>query len=87
MNDIWVYTLSDMKWKEVVTCGDIPQQRSNSTLSYDLYNDQLLLFGGGGANKQRFNSVSILDLNSLNWLEIPPTESEASPWERTYHAA
>jgi hypothetical protein len=68
MNDIWVYGLSDMKWRELKTFGDVPQHRSNATLSYDPLNDQLLLFGGGGPNKQRFNSVSTLDLNSLNWL-------------------
>jgi len=45
-----------------MTYGDIPQKRSNATLNYDPINKQLLLFGGGGSNKQRFNSINILDL-------------------------
>lgn len=31
-------------------------------MHYDKDNDRLILFGGGGANKQRFNSISL-----LNW--------------------
>ena len=71
----------------MITFGDVPACRSNATLCYDYFNGQLLLFGGGGANKRRFNTVSTLDLTSLHWFEIPPFESEAAPWERTYHAA
>jgi hypothetical protein len=87
MNDLWVYSLESMKWRQVATYGDLPERRSNSTLSYDPLNNQLLLFGGGGHNKQRFNAVSTLDLVTMNWLEILPFETEAAPWERTYHVA
>ena len=87
MNDLWLYSLTNMNWKEVKTYGDIPAQRSNSTLTYDPVNNQLLLFGGGGSNRQRFNSVSFLDLTTMNWLEIQPFETESAPWERTYHIA
>jgi len=80
MNDLWCYSLNERSWKQIITFGDIPLCRSNSTLSYDPVNEQLLLFGGGGPNKQRFNSVSTLDLNTLHWFEIPPFEAEASPW-------
>jgi hypothetical protein len=76
-----------MRWRQLTTYGDIPERRSNSTLCYDPINEQLLLFGGGGPNKQRFNSVSTLDLNTLNWFEIQPIENESAPWERTYHVA
>ncbi|MCB0369686.1 MAG: hypothetical protein KDD45_09650 [Bdellovibrionales bacterium] len=41
-------------------------------MCYDDVNNQLLLFGGGGTNKQRFNTVSSLDLVSMNWIEIEP---------------
>ena len=80
MNDLWVYSLNEMTWKELTTYGDIPAKRSNATLCYDPENEQLLLFGGGGPQKQRFNTVSILDLTSMNWVEIAPFENEASPW-------
>jgi hypothetical protein len=68
MNDLWRYSLADLKWKELTTNGDKPERRSNATLNYDKSNNQLLLFGGGGSNKQRFNSISILDLQTLNWV-------------------
>lgn len=87
MNDLWVYSLNTQKWREVPTHGDIPERRSNSTLSHDPVNNQLLLFGGGGANKQRFNAVSTLDLVTFNWIEIQPFETDSAPWERTYHVA
>ena len=72
--------LKERSWKQIITFGDKPACRSNSTLSYDPVNDQLLLFGGGGPNKQRFNTVSTLDLSTLHWFEIPPFEAEVSPW-------
>ena len=80
MNDLWCYSLNKRSWKQIITYGDIPLYRSNSTLCYDPVNEQLLLFGGGGPNKQRFNTVSTLDLNTLHWFEIPPCEASASPW-------
>jgi hypothetical protein len=46
-----------------------------------------VVFGGGGPNKKRFNSVNILDWTSKEWIEIEPKENENAPWERTYHAA
>jgi hypothetical protein len=67
MNDLWRYSLSDKLWQQINTYGDIPPCRSNSTLCYDSVNKQLLLFGGGGPNKQRFNTVSTLDLKTLHW--------------------
>ena len=63
-----------MKWQELPTHGDIPQKRSNSSLNYDPVNKQLLLFGGGGSNKRRENTVSCLDLETLSWIEIKSFE-------------
>jgi hypothetical protein len=62
LNDLWCYDLNKLQWDEITTFGDIPEKRSNATLNYDSVNNQLLLFGGGGANKQRFNTISILNL-------------------------
>ena len=30
------------------------------------------MFGGGGANKARYNSINILDWNTKVWTEIAP---------------
>lgn len=75
MNDLWQYSLTDLKWKELITNGDKPERRSNGTLSYDQNNHQLLLFGGGGPSKQRFNTISTLDLHTLCWVELLPFEN------------
>jgi hypothetical protein len=75
MNDLWVYSLKNLAWKEVVALGDVPEPRSNSTLNYDSVNNQLILFGGGGPNKQRFNSISVFDLKTEHWVEFPPFEN------------
>lgn len=75
MNDLWMYSLKTKSWEKINTFGDIPEQRSNATLNYDSINHQLILFGGGGFNKQRFNSISVLDLNNLNWVELIPFEN------------
>jgi hypothetical protein len=30
-------------------------------MSYDRQNNRIIVFGGGGANKKRFNSINVLD--------------------------
>lgn len=52
---MWIFNTTNMEWKEIKTTGDLPSQRSNCTLNYDVQNNRLLLFGGGGPNKARFN--------------------------------
>lgn len=72
MNDLWTFNTITMEWNEVVTHGDIPSHRSNCTMHYDSENDRLVLFGGGGPNKQRFNSISLLNWKTKEWIEIAP---------------
>jgi hypothetical protein len=64
-----------MKWQEVTTTGDKPAQRSNCSMNYDPVNNNIVIFGGGGPNKQRFNAVSVLDWNTKKWIEILPKEN------------
>lgn len=87
MNDLWTYHAASQTWREVPTAGDRPAPRSNCSMNYDPRSNQLVLFGGGGPNKTRFNCVSVLDWASKNWVEIAPKENEPGPWERTYHSA
>lgn len=87
MNDLWTYNAITMEWNEVHTTGERPSHRSNCSMNYDPSNHKVVVFGGGGPNKQRFNSVSILDWATKHWVEIRPKENEAGPWERTYHVA
>ena len=93
MNDVWVFNVQRMEWEEVQTTGDLPACRSNSSLAYDGVGNQLLLFGGGGSNRNRFNSIHSLDWQTKVWREITPPstppsnlDSQQTPWERTYHS-
>ena len=67
MNDIWVFNADTMEWSEVKTSGTIPSQRSNCSMNYDAANNRIILFGGGGSNKTRFNSINILDWKTKVW--------------------
>lgn len=56
-------------------------------MNYDKENHRVIVFGGGGANKKRFNAINILDWKTKEWIEINPKTSDPAPWERTYHTA
>jgi len=87
MNDLWSFNTITMEWNEVPTAGDVPSHRSNCTMHYDKKNDQIILFGGGGPNKQRFNTISILNWKTKEWIEISPKTNEPALWARTYHSS
>lgn len=87
MNDVWSFNTITMEWAEIETKGDIPSHRSNCTMNYDRENNRVIVFGGGGANKKRFNTLNILDWKTKEWIEVNPSDNEAAPWERTYHTA
>ncbi len=70
MNDLWVFDTHKMEWKEVKTVGKVPSHRSNCTLNYDYVNHRLVLFGGGGENKKRFNEINLLDWETKEWTKI-----------------
>jgi hypothetical protein len=68
MNDLWSYNSATLKWEEIQTTGDKPTHRSNCSMNYDPLNNQIVIFGGGGPNKQRFNSINILDWSTKKWI-------------------
>lgn len=72
MNDVWSFNTTTMEWNEVKTHGDVPSQRSNCSINYDENTKRVVIFGGGGPNKQRFNTINILDWVTKEWLEIAP---------------
>ena len=76
-----------MVWQECKTTGQTPSPRSNCTLHFDAPRNRLLLFGGGGPNKLRYNDVSVLDWESKEWKTLDSPQGEPAPWERTYHSA
>lgn len=72
MNDLWTYNQKSMEWEEVATKGTKPTNRSNCSMNYDPINNKIVIFGGGGSNKQRFNAISVLDWATKEWTEIIP---------------
>lgn len=72
MNDVWSFNTSTMEWVEIKTTGDIPSQRSNCSMSYDVKSNRIVVFGGGGPNKKRFNTINILNWATKEWIEIQP---------------
>ena len=72
MNDVWSFNTTTMEWTEIKTTGDVPSQRSNCSMSYDSENDRIIVFGGGGPNKKRFNPIKILNWITKEWIEIHP---------------
>lgn len=87
MNDLWTYHTTQRVWTEVATTGSKPSHRSNCSLSFDPTTNSVVVFGGGGPNKQRFNNVSVLNWSTKVWTELTPASNEPAPWERTYHVA
>ena len=56
-----------MAWKEHKTGGSVPSLRSNCTAHYDEHSDSVFILGGGGNNKRRFNSISVLNWTTKVW--------------------
>lgn len=76
-----------MAWTEYKTTGDVPSERSNCTVHFDQKSNSVVLFGGGGPNKRRFNTVSKLNWATKEWSLIEPVSNDKGPWERTYHSS
>jgi hypothetical protein len=62
LNDLWAFNFKTNTWKEIPTTGEHPEPKSNCTMHYDSVTNQIIIFGGGGPNKARFNKISL-----LNW--------------------
>lgn len=84
---MWTFNTITMEWNEVMIVGDAPAQRSNCTMHYDEANNRIVLFGGGGAQKRRYNTISLLDWKTKEWIDIAPKQDEPAPEERTYHTS
>lgn len=76
-----------MTWTQCQPKGKVPSARSNATLHFDLKKRMVVLFGGGGQNKLRYNDVHVMDWDTKEWRELRPKEAEKYPWERTYHSS
>lgn len=85
--DLWAFDVNTDKWKEIVTKGDKPSARTNSSMVYDDINDQIILFGGNtstsGLHFKAQNDTYILDLKTYTWTRI---QTSPTPRARLFHA-
>ncbi|CAG9318789.1 unnamed protein product [Blepharisma stoltei] len=72
-NDLWGFTISTMKWKEITTTGDIPTPRGamGCTKYTDSYgNLNFVIFGGKGLNGL-LASMASLNVTTMAWTKLP----------------
>jgi hypothetical protein len=87
MNDLWSFAGDTMKWTPIATTGSKPSNRSNATMHFDHLHNNIILFGGGGQNKLRYNDIHILNWESKEWRKEESADHAIAPWERTYHSS
>lgn len=67
LKDLWKFDLINNRWDELVTVGEIPSERSNYTIHFNADREEVILFGGGAENKTRYNTIYILNMETLIW--------------------
>ena len=82
-----MFDATNFEWEEWHSTGPAPSKRSNYSLHYNESNQEVLMFGGGSANRQRFGDVWVLSLKNKRWRRIDFGADSAAPWERTYHVS
>eukprot|EP00743_Colponemidia_sp_Colp-15_P004753 GILK01005119.1.p1 GENE.GILK01005119.1~~GILK01005119.1.p1 ORF type:complete len:560 (+),score=64.29 GILK01005119.1:33-1682(+) len=82
-NDVWAFDMKEMIWLNFTTGGEAPVSREGATLTM-LSPNSLLLFGGGSADDQLYNTSSVIDLTAIcgsceqfePYIPVPYIESE-----------
>lgn len=67
-NDMWVMnleTVSNLHWQELKPKGNPPAPRNGHTMN--ALHEFLIIFGGEGDKKQRYNDVIVFDTEKLEW--------------------
>ncbi|KAL4486377.1 hypothetical protein ABPG72_007163 [Tetrahymena utriculariae] len=86
MNDQWIFDLNSFQWIALPNYGTIPEKRSNHSGCYLEQKNKILIFGGGGKEKKRFNDVHLYDIDNCNWEYLKVQNSDLIT-PRTYHSA
>lgn len=68
MNDLWVYSILEKKWVEIVADGDIPYERSGH--SSDVYEDFLVIFGGIWDVTKELNDLHLYSFQQNKWITV-----------------
>ena len=83
LNDTWTYDYNTDTWTEVNTEVS-PPARLYHTLAWDLWSNQMIMFGGVVyPYRPRFGDTWSLDLTENTWTQLAPTPPE--PTARAWH--
>ncbi len=83
LNDLWSYDTGKGNWKQLnastaVTgndCGSVPVPRMNAAMVWDGVDQQVLLYGGVGANNQYLGDLWSYSPSTGNWTALQCTGS------------
>ncbi|KAM3138447.1 hypothetical protein pb186bvf_009533 [Paramecium bursaria] len=78
-NELHQFDFESKQWDRLETYGQIPKPRSNHIMFN--YQGKILIHGGGGQHKYRFQQIHLLDLNTHIWETL-----QTSSKPRTYHS-
>jgi BTB/POZ domain/Kelch motif/Galactose oxidase, central domain len=66
LNDLHALNVQTLTWRQVVTTGEIPQQRANHSSAMLEETNELFIFGGWNGT-ERLNDIHILDTATSTW--------------------
>ncbi len=75
-NDLYVLDLPILNWTRLYPTGELPEIRRGPTSSFDYFNDNLLVFGGGYAaggysNETFFIHIDTITISTPEWQAQP----------------
>jgi len=73
-NDMWSYSVSQKKWKQLVTTGSVPSARWGATMSR-FSNESALLLYGGGTDVETYHELYIFRVYSQVWEKVQMTST------------
>lgn len=82
-NDLWVYTLAQRRWEELIVPGEKPPARFGHTLIFDPVRQRLVVFGGQAGGF--FSDVWAFDIARGAWQQLSGDDS--GPSRRYGHSA
>jgi len=91
LDEVWALDLStpgSETWTQYNPAGTLPAARSCHSAIYDAANERMIVFGGYGAQGERFSDVWALDLSTPgaeSWTQLSPAGT--LPAARSYHSA
>jgi hypothetical protein len=84
-NDVWALNLATREWRQVITGGDVPAPRQQSSMILDEGNNRLIVFGGVDFS-DLFRDARALDLGTNQWTSLPDFQNTVCQHQAVYVA-